>query len=223
MEFVASARWYHRETPNEVLIEIRHEDEAPIIIRPRKPMSTDTILDQVVQHGLALFGPLSSVTYDWYWYTPWDAGLVWVLLDTETYENADAAQKMIRPTMLRVAKAFKSKFSMGHVDTSTPLARDWLLSELGITQSDIPAMVVQKKAGRGPNFIYRGAMTDSHITQFLNDVLDGCLGYQHPLQNFGGLAKVQQLETCDTLVGGGVAQCKEWKYDDTKIDFLEKF
>lgn len=200
------ARWYYRKA-TQVLLEVRHKDEKPIVFREMASITQKKLFQYLSPCVIPLFGPLTSVTYNRY--LTQDTGMVWVVLDTKTFASANAAQKIIRPTMLRIAQAFRSKFLMGYVDMSKALTRRWLMSELSITQSDIPAIVVQMKPGSSPNFVYRGLMTDSHITQFLNNALDGCLGYQHPLQNFGGLAKVERLETCDMLAGGGVAQCKE--------------
>jgi len=185
--------WYYIKDPSGFSLEISHRNEAPIYATKQAMQSNDTVIDFLQENILPLFGPLTDVTYEWYIFN--DLGLIWVLLDLEGHGDVDAAEARYRPAMTELAVRFKARYYVGFVDTSLPQHREWVLGDIGVTS--FPAVVVQRQAGLSRPFVYTGPLATPAISQFVHDVEDGCLNYEHPLLNFDGhLRRVPR--TCRT-------------------------
>lgn len=156
-----SAKWYFVRDPDSVKVEIKHENEAPLLMT--SAIDNETIVTFLTENILPFYGELTAGTHEWFLSS--FKGLIWTLFDMDE-EGKDAVVKKHRPVMEEVYSILQDRYYVAWIDTLAN--KNWI--ETWLTITPYPAIVVQREAGDLHRYTYTGEMTVAAIVQFVNDV-----------------------------------------------------
>lgn len=177
----ADAAWYFKKgSKAEARLEIKHRYEDTKYMRSGIK-TNESIMDFLEEHATPKFGQLTSLSYDGFIDNQIGLGIVAVEHD----EDSEEFQASIRPMMLQISAKFDQRYTMTWINAKDAASRMWLRSEFRVTR--FPAFIVQREPVGSP-YIRYGELSFVSIANFLTDVWDQCVDWDHPLTDFAGYA-----------------------------------